>query len=232
VSERRIIELDASGVEPDRSDVLGALGVPPGASLSDAVTALVEDSFEEWRRLVEARLVWQTIGLEEFREVYVGDGENEGETPVEEVVPSADRLALFALTLGGRLSDRIATLFRTSELALACTLDAVASQGAERAVDLVCDLFREWCEAGGGRPKVLAYSPGYCGWNVTGQRRLFATLRPEEIGITLNSSCLMQPLKSVSGVLVAGAPEIHVFERRFECCAACRTQECVERMRK
>ena len=58
---------------------------------------------------------------------------------------------------------------------------------------------------------VLRYSPGYCGWHISGQRRLFAHLRPERIGITLHDSYLMEPLKSVSGVLIAGAKEIHAF---------------------
>ena len=57
---------------------------------------------------------------------------------------------------------------------------------------------------------VLRYSPGYCGWHVSGQINLFNTLTPEKIGITLGESCLMNPLKSVSGVLVAGPPNIHI----------------------
>ena len=73
---------------------------------------------------------------------------------------------------------------------------------------------------------MLPYSPGYCGWHVSGQGRLFGALCPEEIGIRLNASFLMQPLKSVSGVLVAGAPEIHDFDDDFDFCAECTTREC------
>lgn len=227
----QVLRLEPAGIVPDRADVLGALGVPPGAGVSDTVRDLVETSFREYRSLVEPLVLWQEIDLEGFLEVLRGDGDTDDETPVEEVTRSADRLALFALTLGAGLSDRIGFLFRSSDPAAACALDAVASQGAERAVDVACTLFRASC---GGRPgglKVLAYSPGYCGWHVTGQRRLFQVLGPGRIGVTLNSSCLMQPLKSVSGVLVAGSREAHVFERRFQCCAACPTQECVQRMR-
>ena len=79
---------------------------------------------------------------------------------------------------------------------------------------------------GRARSAVLAYSPGHRGWHVSGQRALFAALSPEEIGITLNSSCLMQPLKSVSGVLVAGHPDVHDFDDDFPFCSECSTRDC------
>jgi hypothetical protein len=72
---------------------------------------------------------------------------------------------------------------------------------------------------------VLPYSPGYCGWDITGQRALFAALSPDDIGVTLTESCLMQPLKSVSGVLVVGTREIHEFRPEFACCPACATKD-------
>jgi hypothetical protein len=74
--------------------------------------------------------------------------------------------------------------------------------------------------------RVLPYSPGYCGWHVSGQAKLFEVLRPQRIGISLNASHLMVPLKSVSGVLVAAEPEVHDFDIDFEFCSDCADQEC------
>lgn len=49
------------------------------------------------------------------------------------------------------------------------------------------------------------YSPGYCGWLVKEQPKLFS-LFPEErpCGIELTDSCLMLPVKSVSGIIGIG----------------------------
>jgi hypothetical protein len=76
----------------------------------------------------------------------------------------------------------------------------------------------------------LRYSPGYCGWHVSGQRKLFDYLLPEEIGITLRESFLMQPLKSISGVVIAGRRQIFDFENTFDFCDDCSTWTCRERI--
>ena len=50
------------------------------------------------------------------------------------------------------------------------------------------------------------FSPGYCGWLVKEQPKLFS-LFPEErpCGIELTDSCLMLPVKSVSGIIGVGS---------------------------
>jgi hypothetical protein len=113
-------------------------------------------------------------------------------------------------------------------------LDGVASAGAEHLSSVMAKRYEEIVISalkGHSTARVLPYSPGYCGWHISGQRRLFAALKPQTIGITLNSSCLMQPLKSVSGVLVAASPEDHDIEPAYSFCVDCTTQECRDRAR-
>jgi hypothetical protein len=64
---------------------------------------------------------------------------------------------------------------------------------------------------------------------VTGQRALFAHLEPGELRMTLNDSCLMHPVKSVSGVMVLAPIEAHEFNPAFPCCATCITLDCQQR---
>jgi len=66
---------------------------------------------------------------------------------------------------------------------------------------------------------------------VSGQRALFAYVGPDAIGVTLNESCLMHPLKSVSGVLAAGPADIHRFTPAWAFCADCRNRTCLVRMK-
>ena len=195
--------------------------------------ALVDAAFNLYVRLARPRALIGVIGHDEFAGVYAGDGRNSHETPLEAIVPRADRLALYVATVGDPVSQAIGDLFDQQEPALGYMLDAVASEAADglshAAGRALMDRLRE-TEGVGDEARVLPYSPGYCGWHVTGQRTLFAALEPERIGVTLNASCLMQPLKSVSGVLVVGSGEAHRFHPTYAFCEHCGTRQCRDRM--
>ncbi|MCD4689845.1 hypothetical protein K8S17_00120, partial [bacterium] len=68
-----------------------------------------------------------------------------------------------------------------------------------------------------------------CGWDLTGQRALFAALEPARIGITLTDRCLMEPETSISGVVLMGPAGTHEFADDYAFCTECRTHECRDR---
>jgi hypothetical protein len=65
-------------------------------------------------------------------------------------------------------------------------------------------------------------------WRLENQRGLFALLRPEEIGIRLLPSMLMQPMKSVSGLVVKAGSEDDLIVPAEEC-AQCEAAGCSRR---
>jgi hypothetical protein len=226
VTVRKVLKFAIEGLLPTPSGLLSARGLPA----EERFLELAERARTEIRTLAQPRGVREELGREEFAEVYRGEADNDPHTPLDEVVPRADRLALFAVTLGPAVSEAVTTRFADRDLALGWMLDAAASLAADAAADMFAEDFAAACRRGDEELAVLPYSPGYCGWAVSGQRRLFARLRPEEVGITLGTSCVMEPLKSVSGVLVAGPVEAHLFDNEFDCCASCTTRECEARV--
>jgi len=220
-----VFTLEAVKAPPDRASVLRDQGIPDDAAPRERVLRLIDHALELYGELTDPRGLFAGVSSDDFERIYPGDGQNARRTPLEEIFPRSERLALFVVTLGDAISREIAGLFERNEPALAWALDAIASERADRAAALAGERFR-----GEGSTSVLSYSPGYCGWHVSGQRKLFEFLRPEDIGVTLNESCLMQPLKSVSGVLVAGAREIHEFDDDYDFCGTCRTHQCRERI--
>ncbi|HVP13178.1 MAG TPA: vitamin B12 dependent-methionine synthase activation domain-containing protein [Phycisphaerae bacterium] len=174
------------------------------------------------------------IPLRDFETIHRGDGRNEPATPVGDIFHRADHLALYAATVGQRVSERITDCFRSRDFALGAMLDAMASAAADKLGELIESRFlRMLSDKGQVSPgtRALRYSPGYCGWHISGQRSLFDFLRPENIGILLTESFLMQPLKSVSGVIIVGQEGIHAFQDVYPFCAKCRTHGCRERIR-
>jgi hypothetical protein len=213
---------------PAERDVLESQGMPERERLPERVTVLLDEAMRLFEDLSQPRALFQDASIPEFEPIYRGEGLNEKETPLENVYPQAEALALFAATLGEPVSSRISELFAENDPALGYMLDAVASVSADRLATLLSD--RLLRRLGGAGIAVLPYSPGYCGWHISAQRRLVDSLRPEEIGIRLSDSYLMQPLKSVSGVLVAGPGEIHRVRPKFSFCEECKTRSCGERM--
>ena len=69
------------------------------------------------------------------------------------------------------------------------------------------------------------YSPGYCGWKLTEQQLLFSLLPDNPCGIILTDSCLMLPIKSVSGIIGIGRN----IERKAYSCNICENKNCYKR---
>ena len=230
---RDVVRFAVEQVRPPEQEVLRAQGVKDGASLPTRVRAAFDSACELFRELAAPVGLVEELTPEEFQTIYKGEGNNPPDTPLPEIVSRSEGLALYSATVGEGVSRRIGELFDEQDMAVAYLLDAVASAAADRLSSRLAERFSTGLAERGVAPdhaKVLPYSPGYCGWHVSGQRRLFARLRPEEIGIHLNSSCLMTPLKSVSGVLVGGTSESHRFRPDFAFCEACATHECRRRM--
>jgi hypothetical protein len=229
-----MFELSFSDVAPERRSVLQDQGIPPSAAVNEQIEAVCSEAMATiLENAAPAALVLE-ISPEDFARVYHGEGRNEARTPVGDIFRESDHLALFAITLGRETSHEITRRFERNDFAVASMLDAAASATAENAADLVQQRYRKsleetgWSAQEGG---VLRYSPGYCGWHVSGQKRLFEFLHPERIGISLRESFLMEPLKSISGVLIAGPREIHNFSISYGFCSQCETRSCRQRLR-
>ena len=228
-----IIPLDSIRVAPHRDVALRRQGVPEGHQVSAQVEGLVEKAISLYESLTEPKGIISGISLSNFEGVFNGEGRNALPAPLQGIMKRADGLALFAATLGDPVSAKIQELFEENDPATGCMLDGIASDRAETAADLLADAFLDSLLQKGevdSGVRVLPYSPGYCGWHITGQKKLFAFLDPQQIGISLNASYLMSPIKSVSGVLVVGHPEIHDFENDFDFCLDCAEWECRSRI--
>ena len=229
-----ILDVAFREIAPRCEDVLERVGMPRRADVPEHIAEVYLTAARVLEESAAPRAVVAEITTHAFAEIFRGEGRNAPRTPVGDIYARAEHLALFAATLGDATSRAITHGFQTRDFALASMLDAAASESAEALAGVVERRYqaqlrkRGWVRPDGG---VLRYSPGYCGWHVSGQHRLFAHLRPERIGITLTDSSLMQPLKSVSGVIVAAPTAAHEFAPTYSFCDACETYECRDRLR-
>lgn len=219
-------------IYPERERVLYQIGVPEGAKINEKVEAALERSLKLFESLAKPVGLMKDITQGEFTDLFNGEGENAEDALLYNIFPKAENLSLFALTLGEEVSTEIQNAFASNDFPVGSLLDAAASIAADNAVtkieDMYCDKLNR--ESSIKDNVVLSYSPGYCGWHISGQKKLFEFLNPSQIGISLNNTFLMTPLKSVSGLLVSGKREIHIFDNKFKYCRDCRDKSCRERI--
>jgi hypothetical protein len=230
-----IVQFNLTDITPDRDSVFENLGYTKEKSGSEKILDLFIDATEVFNNSVRALGMIHNLTTYEFGDIYEGKGQNDAESPLMQIFPQADYLALFALTLGEKISRIIEDLFKKNDFPLGYMLDTIASLAADKAAKVLEDLFYEdllKLDYSKNDTCVLSYSPGYCGWHISGQNKLFRYLSPKKIGISLNDSYLMTPLKSVSGVLIAGNKEIHMFSSTFPFCQYCKTYSCHQRIQK
>ena len=232
---RRTVTIDVHEIMPQAEAVLRCLKVPERVIGDARFQRVLRAGLDSLATRARPAGLFCDIEREEFGSVYRGSGGNAADTPLEHIYPRATGLALFAVTLGRDVSCEIDYLFRVREFALAAILDAAASEAAEAAgaaVEREVASALSTRELFGLETRLMRYSPGYCGWHLSGQRALFDVLRPDEIGITLRESFLMEPLKSVTGVVVAGPAAIHEFDDIYPFCGPCESHACRDRIRR
>ena len=219
---------------PPVNAILEAQGIPRWRRLDKRMVELAHDAIARFSEKADPRGLFMGITKQEFSNIFEGTGRNEVESPVKPIYQDSGHLALFAVTIGENISSEISRCFQLDDFALGSMLDSAASEGTEMVAHELEIYYRQHLKETGrfnSDTGILRFSPGYCGWHISGQRTLFDSLRPGEIGITLNDSFLMHPLKSISGVVISGQKEIFDFEDVFPFCRDCAVHTCRERIK-
>ena len=139
----------------------------------------------------------------------------------------SEALCWFVATAGQEFEDFQHRLTLEGDMVRVYLANEIGSIIAEKTADRMEELLQEQLTPK-GLYRTNRYSPGYCGWKVSEQPILFELFRPKDsanhnevtptpCGIRLTDSCLMIPIKSVSGVIGIG----HNVRRRDYTCNLC-----------
>lgn len=167
----------------------------------------------------------------------------------------SEALCWFVATAGQWFEDYQQQLMRSGDMVKVYIANEIGSLLAEKAADQM-ELCLERQLSPKGLSHTNRFSPGYCGWAVKELKELFelfddakdgtkfndakdstkfgdAKDRTHQIpnrpcGITLTDSCLMVPIKSVSGVIGIG----HNVKKHDYKCNLCKLESCYKRKAK
>ncbi len=139
----------------------------------------------------------------------------------------SEAIAIFLCTAGSEIGIRSGKAMKEGELLEGYVYDVIGSEIVEAAADVMQSALEQ--EMGAGGKKITnRYSPGYCGWNVEEQHKLFQFMPYNYCGIRLTPSALMDPVKSISGFIGIGE---NVKFNPYTC-GLCEMKDCMYRKRK
>ncbi len=133
-------------------------------------------------------------------------------------------VALFVATVGPGLEIWSKNLMAGTDLLKGYIVDTVGSEAVEQVANWLEPKLADTVHPAGWK-LTNRYSPGYCGWSVAEQQKLFSFLPEGFCGIRLTPTALMIPIKSVSGMIGVG-PEV---KREAYQCAICDMEDCFRR---
>ncbi len=117
---------------------------------------------------------------------------------------SAEKIIAVLCTIGSKLEEYSFKKIKTDPV-LGLALEGVGSAAVEALANSVCTYFGKKA-AEENLETTIPLNPGMIGWSVKeGQSQIFKLLNAEELEITLTSSYLMLPRKTLSMVIGVGA---------------------------
>ena len=115
----------------------------------------------------------------------------------------SESIAVFLSTAGEDTAARGRQANMEGDLLRGFVYDVIGSEIVEGAAELMQNDLDEII-APAGLLTTNRFNPGYCGWNVTEQHKLFRLMADNYCGIRLTESALMDPVKSGSGFMGIG----------------------------
>ena len=185
----------------DKNELASLLGSDTFGNISRATRLKIKKLKPVFEKLVRPSLYHQNTGIDSVGKgaVHLEEGPEFKSPKLSRMLKCCDNVICYIATLGDDVEKEIKRLMDKKHLSEAYILDAMASAAADNMVET----FHRRKKAeykNQGKQVTLCFSPGYCDWPVTEQKKLFKVLDSQDVEVDLNDSCLMSPRKSISGV--------------------------------
>lgn len=206
------------------------MGYEPGVA-PEPVTIITREVSDELRLMGDIRAEYRTFNNitfdREAKSLGVGDVFFVVRPIVYRQIKDADEVALFICTAGPAIGEMSRQSMKEGDLLRGYVYDVIGSEVVENAADRMQEELRA-AAAAQGKMITNRFSPGYCGWDVAEQHKLFGFFKDNFCGITLTESALMNPVKSVSGIIGIGSDVSYAPYQ----CHVCDDKNCIYRNRK
>ncbi|MCC5467446.1 methionine synthase [Pelosinus baikalensis] len=152
-------------------------------------------------------------------------------TVISKHLANSLKVAVIAVTIGPDLEELVSDYFSKNEYTLGLLLDAAGTTAVELAADQACELIKQEANKQ-GYTTLFRFSPGYGQWDIRVQPQILSLAHGDEINITVTSTCMLLPRKSITAVigLTATVPNLPLKEMiEGSKCDQCQQINCLSR---
>lgn len=211
----------------DISEIEKVLGYSDGDD-RELVTELIKEIFIEAAEICRIKSEYIIYSNIEFinsdKSIFINKLNFEIKKIVYGQIKKSESIAVFLCTAGEEIGIRSRIAMQEMDLLRGYILDIVGSVIVDAAADFMQNEL-EKSVGGSGKKITNRYSPGYCGWQVAEQHKLFQLVPGDFCGIKLTESALMDPIKSISGIIGIGKD----VKNNTYTCNLCDFKDCVYR---
>ena len=206
------------------------LGYKQGES-PETISELIESLLKESESFVSVKAEYRIFDGVKLNDMEKTININNSIFDIKKIVfnqiRNSESIAIFLCTAGKEIGIKSRIAMAEGDLLTGYVYDVIGSEIVEATADLMQSSLKIKV-AGDGRKITNRYSPGYCGWDVAEQHKLFQLMPCNYCGIRLTSSALMDPVKSISGFIGIGE------NVRFNSytCDLCGMKDCIYRKKK
>jgi len=137
-------------------------------------------------------------------------------------IKKSEMLHVFVCTAGKKICDLSKKKAAKGDSLRSYILDIIGSEIVEAAMDKIQNESENFYRS--ERYNITnRYSPGYCDWPVSEQQKLFKLIPHNFCGVSLTTSSLMIPAKSISGIIGIGEN----VKRKGYGCSVCESENCI-----
>ena len=171
--------------------------------LTKNVSAIIDEMMDEgaiisdYQGCVEDFVIARRDGKKIFLEGSEHVFESES---LAEHLKDSYKVTFIVCTIGKALGEKVAAFLDEQEVTKAAVLDAVGSEAVEAIIKHINDLVLQQAKE---QHEILTrrFSPGYGDWPIKAQREVLLLVKAENIDVSVNEYCFLQPEKSVSAIV-------------------------------
>lgn len=217
-------------VKPNKAEILRNLGYKDIKKVPGDVHAEVEKALEESSSLISPKVCYENFNFtvdKSAKKILLSGGNYFSGDYIVKNLSSADYITVAITTLGPGIDEKSASYFQAGDYMRGMIFDCIGSSALNALNRLFwLELVKKVKESGNGITHRL--SPGHNDWDIKDQATVFKLLDTGSIGVTLNDSFMMNPVKSLSVVYGIGKGlEISTVDHD---CIDCELEDCTYRL--